>query len=123
MRKAAKANLYLRVRRWVDEDITHVSRGFSIFGPVLGASLLMIGAHAAGPMTAAAGYILVVAPAAAWIVFVGWRIVRLYRVISIKGDWAYDQKGKFLLAPEHQRSESVTAASRRKSVQRRRSKR
>ncbi|MFN3669405.1 MAG: hypothetical protein ACK4VY_08870 [Brevundimonas sp.] len=107
----------------MDEDVTHASRGFSIFGPVLGTVLLMIGAHAAGPVTAVAGYIFVVAPATAWIVFVGWRIVRLFRVASIKGDRDYDQRIKLMLSAEHQRSESVTAASRRKHAQRRRAKR
>lgn len=57
----------------------------------------------------------------AWNAFVIWRATRIVRAFSIKGDRDYDQRVKFILDPEQQRSESVTATSQRKRSQRRRS--
>ena len=64
---------------------------------------------------------LAMAVVLAWNAFVIWRAIRIIRALSIKGDRDYDHRVKFTLDLEHQRSESVTAASQRKGSRRRRS--
>jgi hypothetical protein len=93
----------------------------AIFGPAFLVMFGMIGAYSAGSLARATGWTLIVPLGVIWTGFVGWRIARLLRAGSIKGDRAFDQRGKFLLSPEYHRSESVTAASQRRRSQRRRS--
>ena len=121
MAKATKANLYLRVRRWVDHDIAHRYKS-----PVLGLSFIaaiFLGFQSRNlerPSSWVA-WALAMALVLAWNAFVIWRAVRIVRAFSVKGDRDYDQRVKFTLDPEHQRSESVSATSQRKRSRRRRS--
>jgi len=121
MAKATKANLYLRVRRWVDHDIAHRYRS-----PVLGLSFIaaiflgFLSRNLERPSSWVA-WALAMALVLAWNAFVIWRAVRIVRAFSVKGDRDYDQRVKFTLDPEHQRSESVSATSQRKRSRRRRS--
>jgi hypothetical protein len=121
MAKATKANLYLRVRRWVDHDIAHRYRS-----PVLGLSFIaaiflgFLSRNLERPSSWVA-WALAMALVLAWNAFVIWRAVRIVRAFSVKGDRDYDQRVRFTLDPEHQRSESVSATSQRKRSRRRRS--
>ena len=56
------------------------------------------------------------AGAVGWMVFVGWRGVRVAKAATIKGDRDYDQKTKFMLPPEYADSESLRATNRRKHL-------
>ena len=112
---ALKANsgTYIRIRRWADHDIANRHRPVSIFFPFF---VTLIAATIALKVSGAASAIswMVALLGAVCLAFVLWRAARLVRVLSIKGDRAFDQKDKFLLSPEYHRSESVTAASQRK---------
>ncbi|WP_305758401.1 hypothetical protein [Brevundimonas sp.] len=121
MAKAAKANFYLRVRRWVDHDIAHRYKS-----PVLGLSFIaaMFVGFLSRNLERPSSWIawsLAMAVVLAWNAFVLWRAIRIVRAVSIKGDRDYDQRVKFTLDIEHQRSESVSAASQRERSRRRRS--
>ncbi len=121
MAKAAKANIYLGVRRWVDHDIAHRYRS-----PVLGLSLVAaifvgLSSRAIEGTLALVAWLLASVIVVAWNAFVLWRAARIVRAVSIKGDRDFDQRVKFTLDPDHHHSESVTAASQRKRKQRRRS--
>ncbi|MBA3049246.1 MAG: hypothetical protein KKE42_00775 [Alphaproteobacteria bacterium] len=121
MAKATKANFYLRVRRWVDHDIAHRYKS-----PVLGLSFIaaiflgFLSRNLERPSSWVA-WALAMALVLTWNAFVIWRAVRIVRAFSVKGDRDYDQRVKFTLDPEHQRSESVSATSQRKRSRRRRS--
>lgn len=121
MAKATKADFYLRVRRWVDHDIAHRYKS-----PVLGLSFIaaiflgFLSRNLERPSSWVA-WALAMALVLAWNAFVIWRAVRIVRAFSVKGDRDYDQRVKFTLDPEHQRSESVSATSQRKRSRRRRS--
>ena len=121
MAKAAKANIYLRVRRWVDHDIAHRYKSpvlqLSFFAAIF---LGFLSRNLERPSSWVA-WLLAMAVVLAWNAFVLWRATRIFRAFSIKGDRDYDQRVKFTLDPDHQQSESVTATSRRKRSQRRRS--
>ena len=120
MARAARAKLYLRIRRWVDRDlatpglrtITHMIG----FIPVL--PVLLFDLFFDGPVMTGA-WILAISLGVACSLFVLWRGARLMKALSIRGDRDFDRRVKFTLAPEHQRSESVTAAGRRNYLSRR----
>ena len=121
MARTTKANTYLRIRRWVDRDLVAHYRPLSPFLGLLPVIILApIWRILEGPAAWVSGT-LAISLSVIWTGFVLWRVARLYKAVGVKGDRAYDQRGKYLLAPEYHRSESVTAAAQRKRSQRRRS--
>jgi len=121
MAKAARANIYLRVRRWVDHDIAHRYKSPVLQLSWFAAIFLGFLARDLEHTLSWVAWLLAMAVVLAWNAFVLWRASRISRAFSIKGDRDYDQRVKFTLDPEHQQSESVTAASQRKRSQQRRS--
>ena len=110
----------MRVRRWADHDIANRHRPVSIFIPFFVTLIATtIALKVGGAASAISGMVALLG--AVCLGFVLWRALRLFRVLSLKGDRAFDQKDKFFLSPEYHRSESVTAASQRKRKQRRHS--
>lgn len=114
MTRRWKNETYLKLRRWVDRDVSaypHHSIAFQ--GALIAMGILLFGAHVLGGVTIL-GFWLVVFPTwAMWTVFVLWRVVRISRAAMIKGDRGYDQKTRYILPPEYADSESVLTASRR----------
>lgn len=111
----------LKVRRWVDRDISvHPRQSIALLGAFLAMLIILLGASALGSLATVGFWILIFPTWAAWTVFVVWRVIRLTRAITIKGDRAYDQKTKFTLPPQYADSESLLAASRRGRRARRR---
>lgn len=110
-------SLLTRLRRFVDWD-------FGTSNTVGGnASLLVLGLvwllavfamGSGGPRIWTVSLVLAAIFSLAWLMFVLWRGWRLFRASAIKGDRAYDQKGKAKLPPEYRDTESVTKASRSK---------
>ncbi|RZJ01246.1 MAG: hypothetical protein EON90_03685 [Brevundimonas sp.] len=105
---------YLRLRRWVDQDLTSQRRPLAIFGPTFIVAVILMGVYGSGGVAILAGWAVITLFGAPWAAFVGWRAVRQVRAMTTKGDRDYDHRTKYLLAPEHQASESVLAARRRK---------
>ncbi len=101
--------IYSRIRDWVDRGW----RGGGWRAFVLPPGLLFF----AGEICFGRN-ILVVVPtillSLAWTVFVFWRWWVYAKELSIDGDRRYDRVGKFKLASEYHRTESVTAARARK---------
>ncbi|MFC5344553.1 hypothetical protein ACETK8_18035 [Brevundimonas staleyi] len=120
MSRFDRDSTYLIVRRWIDHDIAHRYRAPSVqVSGLLTGLLVMILLLAEGWLLRLAIFPLLLV-SSAWTGFVFWRVSRITRALTIKGDRQYDQKGKFMLPPEYANSESTTAAERRK---RRRSRR
>ena len=112
---------YLKVRRWVDRDISVYPRqSIALLGAFLAMMISLLGASALGPLATLGFWILILPIWSAWTVFVVWRLFRITRALSMKGDRGYDQKTKFSLPPQYADSESVLAASRRGRRSRRR---
>ena len=119
MARKANSETYFRVRRWADHDIANRYRPVSIFIPFFATLIATtIALRVEGAASAISWMVALLG--AVCLGFVLWRAVRLFRVLSIKGDRVFDQKDKFFLSPEYHRSESVTAAAQRKRSQRRR---
>ena len=117
MARPARAENYLRVRRWLDQELTRDARySIAVWGPTSVVGFALVGAFTAGPLEPVVVplfWILVMPPWTGWMAFVAWRASRLTRAAVIKGDREYDQHGKYLLPPEYARLESVAAANRR----------
>ncbi len=121
MARRWKNETYLKVRRWVDRDVTTYPRYSVAFqGAFIAMIVLLLGAHALGRVATLGFWLLIFPLWAAWTAFVLWRVVRITRAATIRGDRGYDQKTKFILPPEYAQSESVLAASRRGRRSRRR---
>ena len=119
MRRRAHAELYLRVRRWVDHDLASQWRPSSIVGPLFLVLFALLAANWAEHTPAVLGSLVIVPLYAVWMAFVCWRGVRLLRATTIKGDREFDQRGKYLLAPEYATSESYLAHRKRRNRLRR----
>jgi hypothetical protein len=113
--------VFLRIRRWVDNDLAAQRRPVSVFGPLILAIFALGGAHALGSAAVTVGWMVIAPLGLVWTTFLLWRAARLYRAVAIKGDRAFDQTGKYQLSPEYHRSESVTATAQRKRSVRQRS--
>ena len=110
-----KRSAYLKVRRWVDHDlVTYPRHSLSLEGSSVLIIVLGLAAYALGSIALIAFWLVMFPVWAAWAAFVLWRVARLVRAASIRGDRQYDQKGKFRLPPEYASTESATAASRRR---------
>ncbi|SFS77142.1 hypothetical protein [Brevundimonas viscosa] len=113
MATTARTGVYRRVRRWVDHDLAHHWRPISLFGPLVLAALAMMplrfGTDAFFPVL---GTVLTLF--CAWNAFVLWRVARIIRAVSIKGDREFDRYGKYLLPSEYAASESYLAHQRRR---------
>ena len=114
MSRFDRSSTYLTVRRWIDHDIAHRYRQPSVqVSSVVTGILLMT-------LFLADGWLLRLALAplfllsSIWTGFVFWRLSRILRAFTIIGDREYDRRGKFILPPEYENSESATAAGRRK---------
>ncbi len=117
MARRWKNGTYLKVRRWVDRDIADYPRNsIALQGVLIAMLALAMGAYAAGSLAIAAFWLLAFPPGAIWTAFVLWRVVRITRAATIRGDRGYDQKTRYILPPEYADSESVWAASRRKRL-------
>lgn len=119
MRTLTKSRTYLRVRRWIDHDITTRYRSPSLSLSMMATIFLAFGFRAVDGRLSLVIWLFVLTISGCWTGFVIWRAVRMMRAMSIKGDRQYDQRGKHHLPPEYARSESVTAASRRERVAKR----
>ncbi|MGA0546432.1 hypothetical protein ACO2Q1_14260 [Brevundimonas sp. VNH65] len=106
---------YLKVRKWVDDDLTEVrGRAISLFAPVYAGIGALVAAGLLGPVGIGVFWLLALPALIACEVFVLWRAVRLSRAFTILGDRDYDRRGKYLLPPEYANTESPLAAKRRK---------
>lgn len=115
-----KNRSYLKVRRWVDQDLlAYPRRPISLMGPLFVAPLAFAAASFFGMLTVVVFYTLVAPGLALWTTFVLWRAGRIMRAAAIRGDRQFDQRGKYLLPPEYAASESATAAGRRRRNSRR----
>jgi hypothetical protein len=119
MRRPAHTEYYRRVRRWVDHDLAYQWRPLSIFGPLFLVMFVMIAANWAGGVPVVLGWTIIAPVYAVWMAFICWRIIRLIRTVTIKGDREFDQRGKYLLPPEYTASESYLAHQKRRSRLRR----
>lgn len=119
MMRPAESETYLWVRRWVDHDLANQRRPTSIFGPLFFMLFAMIAADWAGGVFFVTGWSVIVPIFAAWMAFVCWRLIRLLRAMTIKGDREFDQRGKYLLPPEYAASESYLAHQKRRNRLRR----
>lgn len=116
MARRWKNETYLKVRRWVDRDLVAYPRNSIAFqGGFIVLIVLALAAYAGGIVTVVGFWGLIFPLGASWLGFVQWRVSRLSKAASLKGDRHYDQKGKYMLPPEYATTESVTAASRRKA--------
>jgi hypothetical protein len=100
---------YLRIRKWVDESLG----AYSVVSYKVPFFLAIIPFFAV-PLLGSWWLAPSIAWAALWTGFVSWRAYRLMRATGIKGDRAYDRKGKFRLSHEYWSTESATASGRRK---------
>lgn len=118
MSRFDKDSAYLKVRRWIDHDIATRFRSPSVtFSSVVTIGLAFALAFA-GDWLSRTMWLGLLLLSSAWTGFVFWRVSRIVRAMTIKGDRQYDQKTKFTLPPEYANSESVSAASRRRQRRR-----
>ncbi|MFT4251180.1 MAG: hypothetical protein QM608_01675 [Caulobacter sp.] len=109
----ARTRSWLRFRRFVDRKLAKPRAAAPLPVCLLVLAMAFLGPHLTPPV-ALAGWIIVAAASLVWVAFVVWRGSRLFRASSLRGDRAFDQRGKFRLSPEYWRSESASRARRRK---------
>jgi hypothetical protein len=113
MSRFEKDNAYLILRRWIDHDIAHRYRAPSVQISSVVTGFLVISLLFAEGWLMRLALITLLLISSICTGFVFWRLSRIVRAFTIKGDREYDQKGKFLLPPEYANSESTTTAERR----------
>jgi hypothetical protein len=101
---------YVRLRRIVDKDLANSVRPLTPSLSFLPFFLLQIVLQ----QRSWAGWSLAISAGGAWLMFVGWRAVRLLKAGALKGDRSYDQISKFALPPEYSSTESATKARQRR---------
>ncbi|MEG8037886.1 hypothetical protein QP166_00445 [Sphingomonas sp. LR60] len=116
--KRGRMSLYLRLRRFVDRDLSRrsVYGRSTTFSPLGVIVPLAPCAFLDKPYGFAELVIAAVSAAVAviWIAFLLWRASRLLRAVGARGDRDFDRHSKYILGPEYRSTESYTAARLRK---------
>jgi hypothetical protein len=119
MRRLSRDKRYLRIRRWVDRDVSRPSVSSVAIGPACLALAPFVALEYLTDGAAPNALLALPAPIAlGWFGFVCWRGSRMARAGMLKSSRDYDRKGKYLLPPEYANSESSFAAARRKRLSR-----
>jgi hypothetical protein len=107
-------SLYLRVRRFVDRDLSRRSlhgrsTTFSPLGVIVPIAPCAFLDRPYGLIKLVIAAVAV-ALAVTWVAFLLWRSSRLLRAAGARGDRDFDRHAKYMLGPEYRSTESYTAA-------------
>ncbi|MBN8818457.1 MAG: hypothetical protein J0I80_07035 [Sphingomonas sp.] len=114
-----KANLYLRLRRFVDHDQATRVRPATPFLGILPLALAGIIQSKLSAPAATWTWVIAAIIGGAWTAFAWWRGYRLFKAFGVRGDRQFDERDKFALAPEYHPSESATKARQKRKMARR----
>lgn len=121
MKNGRLRTIYLGVRRWTDTELARGGNHNLASLPFVVALCLSAPFHlyTTGParLIGVGAFLLL---AAAWVVFMVWRGVRLMRAASIRSARRFDRHGKYDLPPEYAASESHLAHQHRQGRRHRR---
>lgn len=108
-------SIYLKIRKWVDRDLSQYGKPLSLIMPQAAAGLAIM----AMPTTALRwmALLLIGVPCFLWTTFVLWRGWRLTKAHQLRSARYYEQYTRYTLPTEYADSEDALLAKRRKAKQ------